>query len=319
MADDYYKTLGVSRDASQADIQKAYRQLARQYHPDLNPDDKTAKQKFQEVQTAFDVLNDPSKRELYDRYGSSFQQAGAGGFRGASPRGGTSGGFEDVDFSEFFGERFGTDAGGGFADIFSQFRRAGAGAEARAARRTAGRKGADLEHEIRIPFRTSILGGEVQLAVQHGSGKTDTLNVKVPTGVADGNKIRLRGQGEPGPKGSAAGDILLTVRVEPHPWFHRVGDHLHVRVPVSIAEAALGAKVDVPTPTGVVSVRVPPGSSSGTKLRVKGHGVVRKGQAGDLFAELQVVVPKDLDDESRELVRKLDARHPSHPRRDLAW
>ncbi len=166
MAEDYYKTLGVSRDASQSDIQKAYRELARKYHPDLNPDDKTAKKKFQQVQAAFDVLNDPSKREMYDRYGSSFESAGGG------PRGGPGGGYgwsagpgagaEDVDFAQFFGERFGAEPAGGFADIFSQFRKAGG--EKRRGRAAA--RGRDIESELTIPFTTAITGGDVEFAVQ---------------------------------------------------------------------------------------------------------------------------------------------------------
>ena len=169
MAEDYYQILGVAHDASQDEIQKAYRKLARQYHPDLNPDDTTAKEKFQSVQKAFDVLNDPSKRELYDRYGSSFEGMGGGGPQGPRWNRATEGqsGFEDVDLSQFFGERFGRDATGGFTDIFSQFRHA-----ARPGAREAGpRAGRDVLHELEIPLNTSIIGGEAQLTVQRGSGK----------------------------------------------------------------------------------------------------------------------------------------------------
>ncbi|MEX0675559.1 MAG: DnaJ C-terminal domain-containing protein [Pirellulales bacterium] len=324
MAEDYYKTLEVGRDASAADIQKAYRKLARKYHPDLNPDDKTAKTKFQEVQRAFDVLNDASKRELYDRYGSSFESAGGGG----GPRGGWStwgaspGGGEEVDFSQLFGERFGGgDPTGTFADIFSQFRRAG-GRSRRAGGQQAVR-GADIATELEIPFHTAVGGGQAQISLRRHSGHVDTLAVKIPAGIDEGKKIRLRGQGEAVPDGTA-GDILITIHVAPHPWFTRRGNNLEVRVPVTLAEAALGAKVDVPTPRGTISLRVPPGASSGKKLRVKGHGVApRNGEAGDLYAEIQIVLPSPLDDECVEMIKKLDAHaqsaHPQQPRRDLKW
>ena len=327
MAEDFYQTLGVSRDASAADIQKAYRNLARKYHPDLNPDDKTAKSKFQEVQRAFDVLNDPSKRELYDRYGSSFESMGAGGPGGGGPRGGQGAwhpgaGGEEIDFSQLFGERGGgADSAGMFGDIFTQFRRAG-GRQRRSAPREAPR-GSDIAAEIDIPFNTAVLGGETQISLQQPDGHVETLKVKIPTGISEGKKLRLRGQGEPVP-GGTPGDLLITVHVAPHPWFTRKGNDLEVRVPVTLAEAALGAKVDVPTPKGTISLRVPPGSSSGKRLRVKGHGVAPKnGDAGDLYAEVQIVLPTPLDEEATELIKKLDEHvesvQPQQPRKDLRW
>jgi curved DNA-binding protein len=320
MADDYYKTLGVQRDASQADIEKAYRGLARKYHPDMNPDDKTAKKKFQAVQQAFDVLSDPSKRELYDRYGSSFESAARPGPQGARRPGWTGGpSVEDVDLSQFFGERFGGGAGN-FADIFSQFG-AGRGAAGRK-RGAAGRtRAADLEASVEIPLSMAVKGGEAQLSVHRANGRAETISVKIPAGIDEGKKIRLRGQGEPADGGGQPGDLLITVHVTPHAWFQRRGDHLHVRVPVTLLEAASGAKVDVPTPNGVVTLRVPAGTSSGTRLRVKGHGVAASGRPpGDLFAEVQIVLPTPLDAESLELIRKLDARHPgANPREHLRW
>jgi DnaJ-class molecular chaperone len=335
MAEDYYKTLGISRNASQADIQKAYRELARKYHPDLNPDDATARKRFQEVQTAFDVLNDPEKREMYDRYGHSFEsgaasqphgawRAGPAGAGGGSPFGGFQAEFtgDDFDFAQFFGERFGGGGGGaaGFGDIFGQFRQAEAGQAGRAASGRQRRRGADIAHELRIPFTTSITGGEAQIAVRRESGKVETISVKIPPGIEDGKKIRLRGQGEPGPRGGNPGDLLLTVRVSPHACFKRQGNNLLVRVPVTLAEAALGAKVDVPTPQGTVSLRVPAETSSGTKLRLKDRGVaVPNGSKGDLLAEIEIVLPEKLDDESRDLIRKLDEQNPMDPRTNLRW
>jgi len=329
MSEDYYKTLELNRDASQADVQKAYRDLARKYHPDLNPDDKSAKQKFQKVQAAFDVLNDPSKRELYDRYGSSFEQMGAGGGpRGPSPGGGwthTGSTPEDFDFSQFFGERFGGgsagggDPNGGFADIFSQFRRAGARGESGARRRTRA-AGSDVRSEVHIPFQTAIIGGTVDLQLHRPDGKVETIAVKIPAGIESGKSIRLRGQGEPSPEGGAPGDLLIKVHVAEHPHFHRKGKNLYVKLPVTLAEAAVGAKVDVPTPRGTVSLRVPASTSSGTRLRVKGQGIATSGEpAGDLFAEIQIVLPKALDDEERGWLEKFGQRHPDEPRKDLRW
>jgi DnaJ-class molecular chaperone len=323
MAEDYYKTLGVGRDASAADIQKAYRKLARQYHPDLNPDDKAAKSKFQEVQRAFDVLNDASKRELYDRYGSSFESMGAAaGPRGGRAAWGSAPGGEDIDFSQLFGERYGgDDPTGTFADIFSQFRRAG-GRSRRSGPEPAAR-GADMTAELQIPFQTAAGGGEAQISLRRQSGQVDTISVKIPAGIDEGKKIRLRGQGERVP-GGTAGDILITIHVAPHPWFTRRGNDLEVRVPVTLSEAALGAKVDVPTPRGTIALRVPEGTSSGKKLRVKGHGVAPKnGEPGDLYAEIQIVLPAPLDDACVEMIKKLEEHakqaHPQDPRRELKW
>jgi DnaJ-class molecular chaperone len=319
MAEDYYKTLGVNRDASSSDIQKAYFDLARKYHPDLHPDDKTAKQKFQEVQRAFEVLSDTSKREMYDRYGSAFEQAGQGGPPPRGPRGGRRAAepgpeFQDFDFSQMFGGGGGFEGspggGGGFSDFFSQFRRGGGGGESRAA------KPAPAQYEIEIPFQTAVTGGEVQLELTRSSGKHETVAVRIPAGIEDGKKIRLRGQGEP--QGEA--DLLVKINVAPHPYFQRRGDHLDVKAPVTVGEAALGAKIDVPSPHGTITVRVPAGSSTGSKLRVKGQGVRAKNRdPGDLFVEVQVVLPKQLDAESQDLIRQFDERNPQQPRTDLRW
>lgn len=322
MEEDYYKILGVSRNASAAEIQKAYRTLARKYHPDVNPNDKKAKEKFQRIQKAYEVLRDPEKREMYDRYGSSFESAGASG-PGGGWRTYTAGpeGFGEFDFSQLFGGRYGTQEGGfesAFGDIFRQFTGGAASGSRRTARRAA--RGADLHHEVEIPFGTSVTGGEVRLSVRRPSGKMETISVKIPPGIEHGKTIRLRGQGEAGPAGGQPGDLLITVRVAPHPCYRRHGNDLEVHVPVTVAEAALGAKVDLPTPKGVISLKIPPGTSSGKRLRVKGHGVAPKGgQAGDLYAEVHIALPEALDEESRELVRQLDRRNAWNPRAGLQW
>jgi len=317
MAEDYYKVLGINRSASEADIQKAYRQLARKYHPDLNPEDKNAKRRFQEVQRAFDVLSDSNKRELYDRYGSSFESMGAGPQGGATwhPSGRPGAGFEEVDLNELLGGRFG-ETGGGFADLFKQFT-AGRGP---AGGQPAARRGANLKHELTVPLNVAIAGRDVNLRIQRANGKTETISVKIPAGIEDGKKIRLRGQGEKPPGNGRAGDLLITVRVAPHPCFERNGKHLEVRVPVTLAEAALGATIDVPTPHGTISLKVPPCSSGGTRLRVKGHGVPAKsGNVGDMFAILQIVLPPKLSPADQEVIQQLNDRHPQDPRANLNW
>lgn len=319
MAIDYYKTLGVKRDASQADIQQAYRDLARKHHPDLNPDNKSAKKKFQEVQAAFDVLNDPGKREKYDRYGSNWESVGDGGPfpHGAGARTASGGPDVEFDFSQFFGERYGGDpAGGGFADMFNQFR-GGAAKEPKRGRKA--QRGEDIRHEIEVPFVTAIMGGQVELQLQRGTDQLETLSVKIPAGIDDGKTIRLRGQGQQVPRGTA-GDLLIMVHVAAHPHFQRSGNNLLVKVPVTLAEAALGAKVDVPTPQGMVSLKVPPRTSSGKKLRVKGYGVAPiSGTAGDLLAEIQIVLPPEIDEQSLVAIQRLDELHPLEPRRNLQW
>ncbi len=313
MEEDYYKTLGVKRDASASDIQRAYRKLARKYHPDMNPGDSNAKERFQRVQEAYDVLSDPEKREMYDRYGSSFHAAG--GRPGSGPfhsqPGGAGAGFEEVDFSQLFGGR----GSEGFADIFRQF----TGGRAQG-RRTRVPRGADLEHELEVPFQTAITGGEAALSLRRPGGKVETISVKIPAGIEDGKKIRLRGQGEAADGGGKPGDILLKIRVAAHPFFRRRGSNLEVSVPVTLAEAALGAKIDVPTPQGTITLTIPPGTSGGKRLRAKGLGVVSdKGPAGDLYAEIRIVLPKELDDETLEQIRELDRRYPLNPRAELRW
>jgi len=317
MAQDYYKTLGIARNASQADIQKAYRDLARKHHPDMNPDNPKAVKKFQEVQAAFDVLNNTEKREMYDRYGSSFETMGQGAPQGAGGAWGPPpGGFtaEDIDFSQFFGDRFGEGEGAGLGDVFTHFRKGGA--------RSGGakRRGSDVASEATIAFTVAVSGGEVQLGLHRENGQTETIVVKIPAGIEDGKKMRLRGKGEPaGGRGGTAGDLLLTIHIAPHPFFSRKGNDLYVRLPVTLGEAVAGASIDVPTPQGTVALHIPPGTSSGKRLRVKGHGVPGKNATGDLFAEVLIVLPPKMSDADREAIRAIDARSPSNPRQNLRW
>ncbi|RIK75800.1 MAG: hypothetical protein DCC67_14835 [Planctomycetota bacterium] len=297
MAEDFYATLGVPRGASAEEIKKAYRKLARKYHPDLNPNDPKAKERFQQVQGAFDVLSDPKKRELYDRYGHAYESVG-GGPQGSARAWSTGAG-----------------GAGSFADLFKHFSQRGTAGR----RRPAQAPGADIEHELTIPFATAVLGGEAQIAVARADGRRETLRVKIPAGIEDGKKIRLRGQGNPGENGGPAGDILIRIHVTPHPVFRLDGKRLELTVPITLAEALNGAKIDLPSPHGAISVTVPPGSSSGRRLRVKGQGVKSGDTPGDLYAVLQIVLPKNLTEEARRELSAIAARFPENPRAELAW
>ena len=320
MADDHYQTLGVSRTASAEEIRKAYRELARKYHPDLHPDDDAAKEKFKQVQAAFDVLNDASKREMYDRYGSSFEGVGGGGPRGwgGGPfQGGgfPGGGGAEIDLESLFG------GAGGFEQIFGGGRGGGAAAGGRRRRQTQA-PGDDVTARISIPFRLAIDGGKTDIQIDRG-GKKETISVTIPQGVPDGARMRLRGQGEPGRGGGPAGDLLLAVAIDPHPVFRRAGDTLELTLPVTLPEAIEGAKVDVPTPWGTIALKVPPRTSSGRKLRAGGMGVRHaNGSKGDLIAEVQIVLPDSGDAGAME--RLLEAARGAQaatagPRGQLTW
>jgi len=323
MADDHYQTLGVPKSASAEDIRKAYRELARKYHPDLHPDDAAAKEKFKQVQTAFDVLNDPSKREMYDRYGSAFEGVGAGGPGGGWAGGGGgpfpgAGGFPgggEIDLESLFG-------GGGFADMFR-----GAGGAGGGGRTTRGRKratqvpGQDVTARIEVPFTLAIEGGKTDVRLDR-DGTSETISVTIPQGLPDGARMRLRGQGLPGSGGGAAGDLLLEVRVEPHAVFQRDGDTLELTLPVSLPEALEGAKVDVPTPWGTISLRIPAGTSGGRKLRAAGMGVRHaNGAKGDLIAMVQIMLPElgDAVAHERLLEAAKAAAGSASPRPQLRW
>jgi len=326
MAEDHYQTLGVPRTASAEDIRKAYRELARKYHPDLHPDDAAAKEKFKKVQTAFDVLNDTSKREMYDRYGSAFEGVGGGGpgggpgaggqgpFGGGFPGGGGGG---EIDLESLFG-------GGGFADMFRGGGGGGtAGRATRGRRRAAQVAGEDVTARIEVPFKLAIDGGKTDVRLDR-AGKTETISVTIPQGLPDGARMRLRGQGLPGSGGGPAGDLLLEVRVESHPVFRRSGDTLELTLPVSLAEAIEGAKVDVPTPWGTIALRIPPRTSGGRKLRAAGMGVHHaNGAKGDLIAEVQIMLSDATD--AAVIERLLDAAKAAEaagaalPRAQLRW
>lgn len=323
---DYYAVLGVARTAKPDEIKKAYRAMARKHHPDVNPGDKTAERHFKEVQQAYDVLSDPEKRTTYDRFGSAAFEGGSAGPRShgsewaarAGAGAGPGPGFETIDFSQFFGPggTFEATAGPGGAGIFEEImgkvRRQGARSRAPAA-------GRSLEASVRIPFLTAVRGGETTLDVEHEDGRREVLSVKIPPGTETGAKLRLKGRGEAGERGAKSGDLLITVDVAPHALYRREGRDLLVEVPVTFGEAALGGKIDVPTLDGPKSVPIPPASSSGQKLRLRGLGVPAVGQvpAGDLYAILKIVAPKALDEESKRLIREFEQRNPLKPRDGL--
>lgn len=308
-ANDYYKTLGVSREASDDEIRKAYKKLVRQYHPDARPGDKEAAERFKKIQEAYEVLSDPEKREQYDRYGAAFQGAGRGwgGQQGRPFTWTTSGGGAGpIDLNDILGDMFG---GGGFGGF------GGAGRQAQP--RT--RRGEDLQLDIDVPFQVAAEGGSHSLQLRR-NGQVERINVKIPPGVETGSVIRLAGQGHPGAGGGPAGDLLLSVNVSPHPWFRREGNNILLDIPITPSEAALGAKVEVPTlAEGKVTVTVPAGTSSGQKLRLRGKGVIdpKTKQRGDQFCVMKIVMHKPVGEPARELYEELARVEPQNPRAGL--
>ncbi|MFL6161722.1 MAG: DnaJ C-terminal domain-containing protein [Jatrophihabitantaceae bacterium] len=299
---DFYKSLGVASDASESDIKKAYRKLAKDLHPDKNPGDATAEQRFKEVSEAYSVLSDASQRKEYDAVRA--MTTGRARFT-AGP--GASGGFSDDVFSGFFSRQSGRGSTGtsnvSVEDLLSGLFSNGAGFSGTGGAGSAGYgpgtpTGRDVEASTSLTFRQAVEGDTVTLRREDGR----TVTTRVPPGVRDGQKIRLRGKGSPGPGGN--GDLILTVNVEPHPLFGRDGDNLTVTLPVTFPEATLGAQVEVPTFDGsTVTVKLPPGTPSGRTLRVKGKGVRRKdGTAGDLLVNISVAVPQKLDSDAKAAV-----------------
>lgn len=305
MAEDLYQTLGVGRDASKDEIKKAHRKLALKYHPDKNPDDKVASEKFKRAQEAYDVLSDDEKRAAYDRYGADFEKIRSSGYQPGA------GGFDGLDLDQIFGGGRGRGGGGqtqfdGFSDFFEQMMGGGRGQGAGGRQRQAPpQKGGNTRHELEIPLQTAVQGGKTEFYLNE-----EKLSVNIPAGVETGSKIRLRDRGQPSPNGGPSGDLILLIKVSDHPCFRRNGRNLELNLPVSVGEAVLGAKIDIPTPSGTVALSIPANSSSGRRLRLKGQGVKqRDGSAGDLFVVLQIEVPKEADEESRKLIEEFETRN----------
>jgi curved DNA-binding protein len=329
---DYYQVLGIGRNASTDDIKKAYRKLARKFHPDLNPGDKSAENRFKALQEAYDVLSDAENRKLYDQYGENWKAVKQGGGppppgweRARTTRGPTTGGidFEDFDFGSFRGT-------GGF-DIFEEMFGGGRGG-ARAGRGRGSSRGQDVEAELELSLEEAHRGGRHTLQMQvaevcptcKGTGVVDenktcqtcrglgqvlkpkTLEVNIPAGVRDGSTVRLAGQGGPGMPGSEPGDLYMHIRLRPHPRFTVRGDDLEVELPIAPWEAVLGTRAEVPTIEGQVEMTIPPGAQSGQRLRLRGQGLnKRQGGRGDEYARLKVVTPKEVSAEERRVYEQL--------------
>jgi molecular chaperone DnaJ len=372
---DYYDLLGVAKKASSKDIRTAFRKLARKYHPDLNPGDKSSEEKFKQLQEAYDVLSDSKKRQMYDQHGFYSDNMPPGG-----PSGGPQQDGEGVNF-DFGGFDFGGGSGAqgstsSFRDLFSQFFPGRRGA----AEEPEHEPGGDLEYQIEIDFWDAVRGAVKKLTITrldtcdtchgtgaigsaqtcptcHGSGtiqqaagkmkfnvpctrcggtgkirkvcptcsgegrlrRTETIDVRIPAGVASGSRVRVPGKGNAGTMGAPPGDLYLRVDVKPHAFFERRGDDLYTEVPVTVSEATLGAKVEVPTIDGRSLVRIPPATNSGKTLRLKEKGVpsARSGARGDQYVQIQVIVPQPTDERVRTLMKELETIAPEDPRKDL--
>lgn len=375
--EDYYKALGVSRSASADDIRKAYRRLARKHHPDVNPGDKAAEEKFKQISEANDVLSDPKKREVYDKFGSYSDN-----LRDAAARGAGAGqGGVDFDWSGVFtGGGAGANAGGGssFKDIFSDLFSGGA---SRTGARSQPQRGTDIELPLSISFEESINGLTTNINVRRsdtcarcngtgdagtnqvtcgtcgGSGKVsagggflrfdqacpdcngtgkrrqpctlcggkgvvpkfEAVKVRIPPGVDTGTRVRVPGKGEAGRMGAPPGDLFIVTNVAPHKVFTRKGDNIHCTIPVTLPEAALGAKIEVPTVSGKAQLRIPPGTQSGQVFRLKEKGApsLRGNTRGDEYVEVKVVLPQIIDEDSKELLRQFAKRNPQNPRVEM--
>jgi molecular chaperone DnaJ len=403
---DYYTALGVKKTASVEDIRKAFRKLARKYHPDVNPGDKTAEEKFKTISEANDVLSDPKKRKIYDQlgfysdnidpataeaYARGGGQPGTGGFEGFSGgqpgQPGASGphfDFGGFDFSDLFegghgaGRKTSSGGGGGFRDIFSNiFSGGGRGGVAEEGPEA----GSDLEYQVNVPFWTAIRGGVMKLNIArrdvcgnchgqgyiespgtcpqchgkgtieqtggrmkfnvtcprcHGTGKnistcpvchgegsverTEPLEIRIKAGTRDGQRIRIAGKGNAGLRGGGVGDLYVIIRIGEHPLFRREGDDIYITVPVTAIEAALGAKIEVPTIDGRSMLKIPPGTQSGQKLRLREKGVpsaTKDGVRGDEIVEVKITVPMPHDEKTKELLRELAKLNPEDPRAEL--
>ncbi len=325
---DYYEVLGLQRGASADEIRRAYRKLAREYHPDVNKSEDAAT-RFAELQEAYDVLSDAEKRKAYDRFGHAGVGVGQapGGFSGGPAGswsvnfggpGGFSGDVDPAEFASMFDELFGRRSAGPEAGPFAgtgPFPGAGTRRPAEQARPARGR---DVHHEITVAFMTAALGGTEPIRVDGPHGR-QAIDVKIPAGLESGAQLRIKGQGEPGAAGSAPGDLILKVRVGRHPWFRRDGLDLYIDVPLTFAEATRGATIQVPLLQGSVELKVPSGASSGQKLRVRGRGVTdAKGRQGDFYAVVQIAAATDLSSRGRELLDEL-APELKNPRDSAPW
>lgn len=331
---DFYKILGVARGASEEEIKKAYRQLAKKYHPDVNKGDKKAEEKFKDVSEAYEVLGDKKKREEYDMFGAagvgagfSGQQGGGGPHYYYTSQGGPGGVPPGFDFSSFFGGGRASTGGRSqqfseedFGKIFGDIFGAGGmgGARGRSGPKQQPVRGADRYYTMEIDFMDACLGKTTKLSIPHGKG-VSKVNVKIPPGVKQGSKIRLTGKGEQPPGKGQPGDLFIEVQVKPHPYFRREGDDIYLDVPISIYEAVEGASIEVPTLAGKLNMKIPAGTQGGQKFRLKGKGVLhRKGSGhGDQYVVVQIKVPKDVGPDGKEILEEFSEKYPLDPRKGL--
>ncbi len=384
---DYYGVLGIDRNAKPDHIRKAYRRLARKFHPDVNPGNKSAEEKFKELSEAYEILSDEKKRKIYDQYGFYSDNIPPGGYGPAGGYGPTPPGgpdaqgfdFSGFDFSDLGAEGEKRGGGSSFRDIFSSIFSRGGQTEPE---REGPERGGDIEHRMHLGFWDAIRGTQVRFTAArneacstckgtgttggkaptcatcggsgkttqqvgsmrfsgmcpqcHGSGRTkprcptcggsgvtrrpETFEVRIPAGVDTGSRVRVPGKGNAGFDGGPAGDLYIVTDVEPHPVFDRKGDNIYVKVPVTFTEAALGAKVEVPTIDGPSTIKIPPGTPSGQKLRLRGKGAPSlraTGVRGDEFVVVQVAVPHVGDERTKEILRELARLNPEDPRREL--
>jgi DnaJ-class molecular chaperone len=337
---DYYEVLGIAKTASADEIKKAYRRLARKYHPDVNKNDASAEAKFKEVQEAYDVLSDAKKRQAYDQFGHAGVNSaaaaeaaaaaaaagrGAGGFRYATQTpGGATVDFGEVDLNDLFESFVGGRGGGGRrtggGNPFEGFGGMGGGRRGRGrAVEEEGGAGADITYPVNITFEQAVKGTTVEVRLNTPDRSIDeTISVKVPPGVDEGSKVRVRGKGQPGPGGR--GDLLIVTHVEPHAYFKREGKDILLELPLSASEAASGVTVSVPTLEGRVELRVPAGIGSGKRLRIKERGIPqRDGTRGDQYVRVLVQLPAGLSDEEKAQLAAMDKAHGFEPRKSVGW
>ncbi len=304
---DYYKTLNVQRNASAKDIKQAYRRLARKYHPDVNPGDAAAEQKFKDISEAYSVLENPENRRTYDQFGH--QAFGQGGFDPSAGSG--RGGFSTDNLRDLFGNQGGRGGADSFGSIFEDIF---GGNQSRSQRSE--QPSRDLEQTVDISFEDAVRGTTIQLSIPRSNGDTDRLQVKIPAGVNTGSKIRVPGKGRTGRYGSASGDLYILTQVRSHAYFSREGSDIMCDLPLTLGEAILGAKIDVPTIDGTISMTVPAGTQNGRTFRLRGKGVpaLKGGEPGDQYVKVNISLPTTLDERSLELITEFDYRNPLEPR-----
>lgn len=307
---DYYSVLGMRCDASGKEIKQAYRRLARQYHPDVNPGDAAAEQKFKEISEAYSVLSNPESRKKYDRFG---HQAFATGFDPAFTSGGSFAGGYTGNLQDFFGGRASFE---GLSSIFEELWGGG-----RQRTQHASVSGQDLEHTVEVSFEEAMRGTTAPVQLLRRDGGVERLHVKIPPGVDTSSKVRVAGKGEAGRYGGPPGDLYIVIRVRPHTYFVRQGHDILCEVPVTLSEALLGAKIEVPTIDGKATMTLPAGTPNGRRFRLRGKGApaLQGGGRGDHYVTVQVVLPDQLDARSRELLEEFAARNPLQPRASMRW